>query len=153
MELSKEARHVKRKVKNMTKRLDDEEMIKEDVNQKLRRQNSEEYHWLENQEKCLRAEKNKERREEAEWKETEESLISELVCPICEEEMCPPKQIYQCDQGHVLCHHCVGRDGPKVNMQDGNNISYVFVFLKMTKYQVNLMLPFVLRCVYMDVEE
>ena len=121
MELSKEARHVKRKVKNMTKRLDDEEMIKEDVNQKLRRQNSEEYHWLENQEKCLRAETNKERREEADWKETEESLISELVCPICEEEMCPPKQIYQCDQGHVLCHQCVGRDGPKVNMQDANH--------------------------------
>ena len=61
-----------------------------------------------------KAERNREWREENEWKETEILLMAELVCPICDEEMLPPKQIYQCGMGHVLCQHCVGRDGPKV---------------------------------------
>ena len=116
MELDKEARHVKKKVKNMTKRLDEEEMIKEDImlKQKRGREDTDENDWIERQQKSMRAERNREWREEIEWKETETCLIAELICPICEEEMFPPKQIYQCGMGHVLCHNCVGRGGPKV---------------------------------------
>ena len=27
-------------------------------------------------------------------------------CPICFEEMLPPKKIFQCSQGHLLCEIC-----------------------------------------------
>ena len=100
----------------MTKRLDEEEMIKEDITikQKRGRDELDDKDWIERQEKSFRAERNREWREENEWKETETMLMAELVCPVCVEEMFPPKQIYQCGMGHVLCQHCVGRDGPKV---------------------------------------
>ena len=38
--------------------------------------------------------------------------MTEITCPICDEEMPPSKQIYQFGLGHVLCQNYVGRDGP-----------------------------------------
>ena len=105
-----------KKVKNMTKRLDEEEMIKDNLKYEQIKGKDEvdEKGWKERQQRSFRAERNKEWREENEWKETETALMAELVCPVCGEEMIPPRQIYQCGTGHVLCQDCVGRDGPKV---------------------------------------
>ena len=100
----------------MTKRMDEEDIIKESIKSKQfqEREDFDDKYWKERQQKSFRAERNKEWREENEWKETETALMAELVCPVCGEEMIPPRQIYQCGTGHVLCQDCVGRDGPKV---------------------------------------
>eukprot|EP00092_Neocalanus_flemingeri_P023671 GFUD01025673.1.p1 GENE.GFUD01025673.1~~GFUD01025673.1.p1 ORF type:complete len:184 (+),score=66.20 GFUD01025673.1:65-616(+) len=118
-ELDTEARHVAKKVKNMTRRMDEEELIKDDLKLKQieGKDMLDENLWRERQQKSFRAEKNKEWREENEWREREEILMAELVCPVCGEEMLPPRQIYQCGIGHVLCQDCVGKDGPKVCIQ------------------------------------
>ncbi len=35
-----------------------------------------------------------------------------LECPICTEEMKPPRKIFQCSNGHVICELC--KINPKV---------------------------------------
>merc|ERR1711936_156732 len=42
-----------------------------------------------------------------------EKTKSELECPVCMEEMRPPKRIWQCSDGHPLCENC--RKKPEMN--------------------------------------
>jgi len=32
--------------------------------------------------------------------------MDEMECPVCWEEMTPPKKIFQCRQGHAVCETC-----------------------------------------------
>jgi len=41
-----------------------------------------------------------------------ETTKSELECPVCMEEMKPPRRIWQCSDGHPVCEHC--RKKPEV---------------------------------------
>merc|ERR1711974_487694 len=36
-------------------------------------------------------------------------LLTELTCPFCQEDMAPPGEIWQCREGHSLCHKCRAR--------------------------------------------
>lgn len=38
--------------------------------------------------------------------DTVSSTRSELECPVCLEEMRPPKKIWQCSDGHAICEFC-----------------------------------------------
>ena len=38
------------------------------------------------------------------------SLRREFDCPVCYEVMEPPRRIYQCENGHLLCEHCKVRE-------------------------------------------
>jgi len=40
-------------------------------------------------------------------------ILTELHCPFCHEEMCPPKKVFQCVDGHNLCEKCRSRDDMK----------------------------------------
>jgi len=42
-----------------------------------------------------------------------EKSRSELECPVCLEEMRPPRRIWQCSDGHPLCENC--RKKPEMN--------------------------------------
>ena len=42
-------------------------------------------------------------------------VLTELLCPFCHEEMCPPTKVYQCEDGHNLCDKCKDRDDMKVS--------------------------------------
>jgi len=42
-----------------------------------------------------------------------EKTRSELECPVCLEEMKPPRRIWQCSDGHPLCENC--RKKPEMN--------------------------------------
>jgi len=45
--------------------------------------------------------------------ERESGRVRELLeCPVCLEEMRPPKKIFQCSNGHVICEHC--KNNPEV---------------------------------------
>ena len=37
-----------------------------------------------------------------------------LECPVCMEEMKPPKKIFQCSNGHVICELC--KNNPEVRL-------------------------------------
>jgi hypothetical protein len=49
---------------------------------------------------------------EKEALEIKEVLDTSLECPICTEEMKPPRKIFQCSNGHVICELC--KINPKV---------------------------------------
>lgn len=36
-------------------------------------------------------------------------LLTELICPFCQEDMAPPGEIWQCREGHSLCQKCRAR--------------------------------------------
>ena len=38
-----------------------------------------------------------------------------LECPVCMEEMKPPKKIFQCSNGHVICELCKNNPEVKLN--------------------------------------
>ena len=40
------------------------------------------------------------------------SSVSDLECPVCLEEMVPPRRIWQCSDGHAICEDC--RKRPEV---------------------------------------
>ena len=84
------------------------------LRQQREREEHDDQEWLEKQQRDVRAERNRQRREEYEWEEIEADLVDEITCPICKELMFPPRQVYQCGEGHILCQYCVGKDGPKV---------------------------------------
>ena len=44
--------------------------------------------------------------EDDEEKEKEKEEDSSFECPICYEMMTPPKKIYQCAEGHLVCSEC-----------------------------------------------
>jgi hypothetical protein len=44
--------------------------------------------------------------EEREDKELQKAMVSLFKCPLCEVTMSPPKKIYQCVDGHILCKKC-----------------------------------------------
>lgn len=44
----------------------------------------------------------------------EHLILRELLCPFCQDEMGPPTEIYQCSEGHNLCHTCRHRPDMKV---------------------------------------
>jgi len=48
-----------------------------------------------------------------EEEEIVEKTKSELECPVCLEEMKPPRRIWQCSDGHPLCENC--RKKPEMN--------------------------------------
>ena len=113
-----ESRHLTKKVKHIEKRLQEEEVIKEDIKYKQisEKDDIDTKGFQKRQQQSFRAEKNKEWRKENEWQETESVLLAELVCPVCEEDMLPPKQIYQCGVGHLVCQDCLGKADQKVSM-------------------------------------
>ena len=39
----------------------------------------------------------------------EHQILRELLCGLCQEELGPPGQIYQCEEGHNLCGDCRAR--------------------------------------------
>ena len=43
-------------------------------------------------------------------------ILTELHCPFCHEEMCPPKKVFQCVDGHNLCEKCRSRDDMKESL-------------------------------------
>ena len=43
-------------------------------------------------------------------------VLTELLCPFCHEEMCPPTRVYQCEDGHNLCNKCKDRDDMKKSL-------------------------------------
>ena len=47
----------------------------------------------------------------------EHLILRELLCPFCQDEMGPPTEIYQCSEGHNLCHTCRHRQDMKVGKQ------------------------------------
>jgi len=113
-ELDEEAKHVCRKVKDVTMRLDEEDIVKEKV--RCKQKEDEESRRVKADSKRLtemtRAEKNKAwrmRQEEqmmSNWREVECRVREELCCPCCAGEMTPPSRIYQCRDGHVVCQQC-----------------------------------------------
>jgi len=113
-ELDEEAKHVCRKVKDVTMRMDEEDIVKEKVRCKQRE--DEENRRVNTDSKRLsemtRAEKNKAWRMRQEeqmmnnWREVDHRVREELCCPCCAEEMTPPSRIYQCRDGHVVCQQC-----------------------------------------------
>ena len=38
--------------------------------------------------------------------DTDSKVIEELECPVCLEDMRPPKQIYSCTNAHLFCQKC-----------------------------------------------
>merc|ERR1719178_187452 len=42
------------------------------------------------------------------------STYSLLECPVCLELAWPPKKIYQCREGHIICEECKGNPALKV---------------------------------------
>ena len=38
--------------------------------------------------------------------ERNEGVKSELECPVCLDEMLPPRQIWMCQNGHSVCGEC-----------------------------------------------
>ena len=48
----------------------------------------------------------KKAREEKEDRELQSSLVSLFNCTLCSVTMAPPKKIYQCVDGHILCRQC-----------------------------------------------
>ena len=122
-----ESRHLTKKVKHIERRLQEEEVIKEDIKYKQisEKDDIDTKGFQKRQQQSFRTEKNKEWREENEWQETESVLLAELVCPVCEEDMLPPKQIYQCGVGHLVCQDCLGKADQKVSI-----IIFYLVFSK-----------------------
>ena len=55
-------------------------------------------------------EKRRSKKEALEIKE----VLASLECPICTEEMKPPRKIFQCMNGHVICELC--KINPQVAM-------------------------------------
>ena len=53
----------------------------------------------------------------------EHLILKELLCPFCQDEMVPPTEIYQCSEGHNLCHTCRYRQDMKVG-KDANGCHY-----------------------------
>jgi hypothetical protein len=35
-------------------------------------------------------------------------ILSSVECPVCYEAIWPPKKIFQCTKGHILCETCLG---------------------------------------------
>ena len=95
--------------------MDEEDLVKEKMRSKqqedqLQRQIKQDDKRISN---LSRAEKNRLWRLNKEkddpdlnWRTIEENVREELKCPCCREEMCPPKSIYQCRDGHVVCQDC-----------------------------------------------
>ena len=52
-----------------------------------------------------------------------------LECPVCMEEMKPPKKIFQCSNGHVICEHC--KNNPEVREYKVNSpfVKYQLIFV------------------------
>jgi len=40
-------------------------------------------------------------------------VLTELLCPFCHKEMCPPAKVFQCEEGHNLCDKCMEREDMK----------------------------------------
>ena len=38
--------------------------------------------------------------------DTDSKVIEELECPVCLEDMRPPRQIYSCSNAHLFCQRC-----------------------------------------------
>jgi hypothetical protein len=47
-------------------------------------------------------------------------VLTELLCPFCHKEMCPPIRVYQCEDGHNLCDKCKDRDDMKVSLNQND---------------------------------
>jgi len=116
-ELDEEAKHVARKVKDVTKRMDDEDMVKEKI--RCKQQEDQTIKRIKKDTKKVsemtRAEKNRQwriRKEKelnickTDWRTVEDRVREELNCPYCRVEMSPPCKIYQCRDGHVVCEEC-----------------------------------------------
>ena len=56
--------------------------------------------------KRIKLEKKMRTIKEKEALEIKEVLDTSLECPICTEEMKPPRKIFQCANGHVICEIC-----------------------------------------------
>ena len=52
-----------------------------------------------------------------------------LECPVCMEEMKPPKKIFQCSNGHVICEHCKNNPEVRVNKVNGPFVKYQLIFV------------------------
>ena len=68
---------------------------------------------------------------------SDQTRVRELLeCPVCLEEMKPPKKIFQCSNGHVICELCKNnpevRSCPtcRVKFRGHNVVRYVQVMLK-----------------------
>ena len=106
-------------------RMDEEDLVKEKVRCK-QKEDAVSKKMREDSKKISemsRAEKNKAwrmRKEqevpETNWRNVEERVHSELNCPCCGIEMAPPRRIYQCRDGHVVCEECWDQRNVKVNI-------------------------------------
>ena len=52
-----------------------------------------------------------------------------LECPVCMEEMKPPKKIFQCSNGHVICEHCKNNPEVRVYKVNGLFVKYQLIFV------------------------
>jgi hypothetical protein len=52
--------------------------------------------------------------EEREDKELQKTIVALFKCPLCDDTMSPPKKIYQCMDGHILCKKCRKSDEVQV---------------------------------------
>ena len=52
--------------------------------------------------------------EDKKEKELEEGLSTLLTCPLCSVMMSPPREIFQCLDGHILCKDCRFKDKAQV---------------------------------------
>ena len=48
---------------------------------------------------------------------------------MCMEEMKPPKKIFQCSNGHVICEHCKNNPEVKVYKVNGSFVKYQLIFV------------------------
>jgi len=56
-------------------------------------------------------------------------ILTELHCPFCHEEMCPPKKVYQCVDGHNLCEKCRSRDDMKESLNHSYSLPSIILYL------------------------
>jgi hypothetical protein len=56
------------------------------------------------------------------------ALDTSLECPICTEEMKPPRKIFQCSNGHVICELC------KINPQ----VVILYILCSVTEVHTDL---------------
>jgi len=122
-ELDDEAKRVARKIHHVTKRMDEEEQVKDRIRCKQQEETFAKRCKQDEKRKqeMTRAEKNKEWRMKKEkegvdvnWRKVEERVRGELCCPSCQRDMAPPGKIYQCRDGHVVCEECWNRTDLKI---------------------------------------
>ena len=150
--LEEEARRVTRKLKSVGRRLEEEQVVKEDMKAreketKVIKERLEEERRVEESERAVRNREWRMKRETEEWRREgqiggslEEVLVAELVCTNCQAGLWNGP-IHQCTDGHLACSSCKLTDCRicQIPLQGRNRaLERLRMTLAMTKYSKTL---------------